>query len=859
MPTNEQRKKFQQYIWDYDRTKLSDVDAQEFLDTWTIWSIEKFREVKQEDIKPIDTPKEEIKPVIKEEPKKDIKATPWTPPQKTKIVDKVDKADTTDTPDTTEFNINEVISKAPVFKWADGKQYQTVRNKDNTLTTIDISTGQPVTWKYTDDKRDAIKQSFLDWVDTSQETVIDRNSIYQGILDWQVFDLKTKNSVEYKEAYKRKLDLDKYSNMSANDLAYSISSNDLLPWTQTYTDLKQKDPQLISDAEKLNAINALNSDKKINVDDVKTKILSEILDTIRNQDKETVRDKLSNNENINKLNEVLWESATKLAEYKDQLEFAKEDIEKDLWWKSVTKWYKNFLIWERNRELTRAYNLELMKYNTTAGQIKTISDDIKYEYETAQAQDQQKLENLATELGIYDKMTEEEKINTVIVTDEATGRQALVNSQTGEIIKTFDTGLKSGITTPKIQNIWTSDKPNYVTYNQSTGQWESISVKWASTDSFWKIDYSTVDWSTNTDLINQYVWEASFKNNNPTWMTWGISNNLKWLFDEAWINYSKWSFRPANEWWNYIKFWSVQDWLDAYMIALTEAWSDNVFNRLATWVWTTDTENNNRYATEIMNNAWIEKWAKFSELSDNQLWSLMNAQLQKESPNFYNELSNIETKEEDVVFTNEAIVDYEKYLKWKLWAAERKIIATEYWGMDNFKKQAEAYNNSENGPRQQELEKITWLRDTVSDLLENKTAIEDLTGLIKTATPWQIENKNAFIWDIQNLLDKNTLQTLIDVKADWATFWALSNEELRMLQKAANKVSSLALFDDEDNPTVITWFKWWKKNFEVKMKEMLNRYNEVIQKKERLMWTTWTTSWTTWWRIKWKTTWWRIK
>lgn len=57
--------------------------------------------------------------------------------------------------------MDKVISRAEQFKGTDGKMYQTVRNADNTLTTIDAQTGQPVTGKYTDDKRDQIKQSFL--------------------------------------------------------------------------------------------------------------------------------------------------------------------------------------------------------------------------------------------------------------------------------------------------------------------------------------------------------------------------------------------------------------------------------------------------------------------------------------------------------------------------------------------------------------------------------------------------------------------------------------------------------------------------------------------------------------------------
>ena len=240
-------------------------------------------------------------------------------------------------------------------------------------------------------------------------------------------------------------------------------------------------------------------------------------------------------------------------------------------------------------------------------------------------------------------------VKTQLISDPATGQQALINSATWETIKSFDTGLKAWTWTdkdPTIKNVWTSDNPNWVSYNSETKQFEPISVKWATTDSSGNVDYSSLDWSGNTDLISKYEWEASFKNNNPTWMTFWVSNNLKSLFKDAWINFTKGTDRPTAEGGNYIKFDNVQDWLDAYSIALTQAGSQDIYSRLKTWVGTAEWDS---YATWLMEKAGITKWTKFSEINDEQLGSLMSAQLQKESPNFYNELSNLpEEKAESI-------------------------------------------------------------------------------------------------------------------------------------------------------------------------------------------------------------------
>lgn len=230
---------------------------------------------------------------------------------------------------------------------------------------------------------------------------------------------------------------------------------------------------------------------------------------------------------------------------------------------------------------------------------------------------------------------------------------------------------------PKVVKIWADEYGNdvYGSYNPNTKQFEPIRVwGWSqvSQKNQFNWDYSTLDFSKNPELLQQagVKLEASIKNNNPTWMTWGISPELKWMFDEAGIKYEIWTARPKDEWGNYIKFASVQDGLNAYNIALTQRW-DDVFERLKKWVWTSNDANNTKYANSLMSAAWITKWEKFSELSQGQLSALMDAQLQRESPTFYKALSNLQSQatQQDTIqpieweysFEQQAIID--NYLK----------------------------------------------------------------------------------------------------------------------------------------------------------------------------------------------------
>lgn len=437
-------------------------------------------------------------------------------------------------------------------------------------------------------------------------------------------------------------------------------------------------------------------------------------------------------------------------------------------------------------------------------------------------------------------------VSTSIITDQATGQQQLINSETWEVIKTYDTGLKGWVTkAPETKNIWTAKSPNWVQYDSATGKWNPIDVTWTTDET----DYTTLDWSTNTDLINQYQWEASFKNNNPTWMTWGISSNLKWLFDDAWVSYTLWSERPTAEWGNYIKFESVQDWLDAYKIALTEAWSDKIYNRLATWVWTQDTEANHNYAVELMEKAWIDKEAFFKDLDENQLATLMSAQLQKESPNFYNELANQKATTPEVEFSQTATDWGQNILRGKAklsdisWNPELKDEVSSYIANNTV-------SLTENDPI------IKWLKEDkeVANFLsseENEYLAEDVSGWYQFS-PWDsfTNKKQQYLAKVQFILDGQTLQNLIDIKAAWWTFGALSEKELAILQKSASLLNSAANRDEDT--WRIEWFTMSEEDFKKAVSDLSTSYEKSIQ----------AMTWEVWWEITWgriSTTWGRIK
>lgn len=159
----------------------------------------------------------------------------------------------------------------------------------------------------------------------------------------------------------------------------------------------------------------------------------------------------------------------------------------------------------------------------------------------------------------------------------------------------------------------------------------------------WNLDYQTQlqDFvSTNgatgdlRGLASQFPWQAWAKNNNPAGITWNSNfDSWKWtagLLQQAWIAYEKWTARPASEWWNYVSFPTIEDWLAAQRILMTQTyWKSTVQEMLGKWVGTGEALN---YAKQVAWNAWVPLNVTVNQLNEQQLSALQMAKIQKESP-----------------------------------------------------------------------------------------------------------------------------------------------------------------------------------------------------------------------------------
>lgn len=521
---------------------------------------------------------------------------------------------------------------------------------------------------------------------------MDPNNLFNSIRTGQAVSQEIKNSAEYKRQQDRVNRLSKFENMSAPDLAYAMTNGQLFIWTETYNDLKQINPALVKQAEQLMSLNSALSTKKTSVEETRENIAKTILDKMTDTEITDFKWIISQNKEVVSLNNKLAETKNELDTLKESIDYMEDDLTKQLSWTWATRGYIQAKAARLNRDLIREYNAKLNEYNTTAGQLQTITENIKYELwleDKRKAKELQALEFAywiaSDELGYQRGLEAEERQREQQL--EARAYNEALQTRQLEQKYAYEYGDLNSVN-PTLQNIaieravawmyqnypipWMESQATkvqkvknlmaqWMTWTEAIAQVESeirnsqrykdyLASQAPQTQApikMWEdslYDPVTQTWITKPtatswlwdlrSLASQFPWQAWAKNNNPAWITWNANFDAwTWtaaLLREAWINFSKWTSRPASEWGNYVTFDTMEDWLAAQRIIMTKTyWNSTVEQMLGKWVWTWEALN---YAKQVAWNAWINLKSKVSSLSDDQISQLQMAKIQKESP-----------------------------------------------------------------------------------------------------------------------------------------------------------------------------------------------------------------------------------
>ena len=135
-------------------------------------------------------------------------------------------------------------------------------------------------------------------------------------------------------------------------------------------------------------------------------------------------------------------------------------------------------------------------------------------------------------------------------------------------------------------------------------------------------------------------------------------------------------------------------------------------------------------------------------------------------------------------------------------------------------------NNGEYAQMAQQIEDLKALRN--DEMMSSSVGPDGLGAFTRTSfAPWNWGKKDAYLAKANQVLNNSVLNKLIESKANGATFGALSDTELNMLQKSSNVLNALAIRDKDGN---ITGFKGTEENFQRAIDNMISQSELVMHR-----------------------------
>ena len=162
---------------------------------------------------------------------------------------------------------------------------------------------------------------------------------------------------------------------------------------------------------------------------------------------------------------------------------------------------------------------------------------------------------------------------------------------------------------------------------------------------------------------------------------------------------------------------------------------------------------------------------------------------------------------------------YSNFLQWKMYTEARLKTAIEsVWAsdIDWLRAQANAWKNAQatNDDAMNMLRAVEYLMWQWASKFQRQLAVNDnwwgvdVFGWVDRLFSWDAANYNSYY----NFIKSNmTLEHLVDLKNRWATFWALSNQELSAIANAALALST-DMWEYEYNSQLFTIYNNLRKN-----------------------------------------------
>ena len=647
----------------------------------------------------------------------------------------------------------------------------------------------------------------------------------------------------YKIAQNRYTKASMYASMTPAQLAQDVKDAKIVEWSPAWEDIKMLNPKLVRDTQNLNTVNGTTPTIFTyvnNPDGTRTKenklVSSFVSDYEDNYgDIVAVLKWIYGGNTAQEARDAIYTPDVRQAEAKateielqmnaidDQIQAIDADVEKEFEWSWATGSRIALEKASRKEKLGNQYNSLLKSYTAyanNANKLITQNTDL-YNIQREQRKEMQNalawlaMTQYQSQLWLATKQAEMqmeadfakrqayENIN-----DPATAianMMAMYQQKGIPFTQSLQTKLSefanSWLTLGQYLDQMTKDiqaKPEYkaltATKPTTTAEWKVIWKNADGSDRYGFVDatkgtitpYIPWQWASGDLrwLANQFPWQAWAKNNNPAGITWNANfdngTGTAKLLQDAGIAYSKWTPRPAWEGGNYVTFNTIEDWLKAQQIIMTQTyWNKSVWEMLSSWVWTVEWPN---YAQQV---AWMAGIAdlnqKVSSLTPDQIGKLQMAKIQKESPWLYGLLSQPAQATPVSQYTDQNVSDLaylvelqeknptqaSKEMK-ELWYTSRDLANYKGWNVPLTDRQKQSSIN---------------LANSIKDLLTNYD-YTDATGFhffdeAPRGSDWASAEEK-----IKTIVANMTLPNLGMLK------WPMSDKDLAFIQAASSNLST---------------------------------------------------------------------
>lgn len=723
--------------------------------------------------------------------------------------------------------------------------------------------------------RKAFDQAFgYEWKDAWEKALVDAfwkskqpstSDLYNALATNSDIPATAKNTPWYNDALLRHQDVTRFENLNPYTLSKVIGT-ELIPWTQTYNDLLAKNPKLVQDANKLASINTpvTAREEKPNWQDVLSSYLTR---SPAMQNPNTVATIMNSDPAIaTKTNEV-QAIEDKLTEAKNRLQNIKANVTERYKGTGATSATINAKALSESRDITNEITMLEANKASASGALTTLIQNAKDNYTFAR-QDKLDAENrfnqgfqqlqAMAEMGMKQDSVEYQKQQDAVNRDLALMQyytnidQANMRDELGfqRDLSKMDLQQKYGVQNDlrnfEQQKVLVKMWYNNQAYLQNLQFGQQTSLQSQKdyqdrlkiltdqgvpyNDAVAQLSGQTSQTVDRDSIISKYGSTPAVRNFNP------------WNIMDTWFGGQK------VEWERFTRFATPQEWFNALVskIENIQAWNSKVYSPnmtllqyISKYAPASDNNNPEAYANGIAKNLWISPSTQIKDIDPNKL-ALEHAR--HEDGNMFKMLQDMGISSKQIMQSSptqtEAKVSPEAKSwvdAWDKWTMDLETILTKIGSAKEatpLKNQVMQYVASRwwvayrppNDPAVIGLQKKI---SEIDSLIKNRTQLENVSGIWQKSW-WDTltSKKQDYLANVSNILQGNVLQELIDAKAKWATFGALSDAELQMLKSSSSPLMWSAIKDGDK----ITWFNIWEDEMQRQLEKLRDGYIQTISR-----------------------------